>query len=188
MSPIEQYNSIIYFRQQYPLVKGECHHIIPKSLGGCNKKWNLVRLTPEEHIECHRLLTLIYATGEEHKRMCGAYACMLTTRKGVKVSPEEAARAHAFASEAAKGTHPKGEWKPGNVPWNKGMKMGPSPKRGTKASEETRRRQSERKKQNPVRYWLGKEGPTKGRHLTEEDKQKKREAALRRWAKVKGNN
>lgn len=34
----------------------ESHHIIPKSLGGSNKKENLVRLTAREHYICHLLL------------------------------------------------------------------------------------------------------------------------------------
>ena len=34
----------------------ERHHIVPKSLGGNNKKANLVRLTPREHFICHLLL------------------------------------------------------------------------------------------------------------------------------------
>jgi hypothetical protein len=38
----------------------EKHHIIPKSIGGSNKKENLVRLTPKEHFICHRLLCKIY--------------------------------------------------------------------------------------------------------------------------------
>jgi len=32
------------------------HHIIPRSLGGNNRKENLIRLTIEDHIEAHRLL------------------------------------------------------------------------------------------------------------------------------------
>lgn len=35
----------------------EKHHIIPKSLGGNNKKTNLVLLTYKEHFLCHLLLT-----------------------------------------------------------------------------------------------------------------------------------
>jgi hypothetical protein len=34
----------------------EKHHIIPKCLGGTNKKDNLIRLTAREHFICHRLL------------------------------------------------------------------------------------------------------------------------------------
>lgn len=35
----------------------EKHHIIPRSLGGSNKKDNLVALTAREHFVCHLLLT-----------------------------------------------------------------------------------------------------------------------------------
>ena len=34
----------------------ERHHIVPKSLGGSNKKENIVALTAREHFICHRLL------------------------------------------------------------------------------------------------------------------------------------
>jgi len=35
----------------------EKHHIIPKSMGGSNRKSNLVSLTAKEHFVCHLLLT-----------------------------------------------------------------------------------------------------------------------------------
>lgn len=38
----------------------ERHHIKPRSLGGSNKKENLVLLTAREHYVCHRLLVEIY--------------------------------------------------------------------------------------------------------------------------------
>jgi hypothetical protein len=38
-------------------VNYEKHHIIPKSLGGNNKKDNLISLTVKEHFICHLLLT-----------------------------------------------------------------------------------------------------------------------------------
>jgi len=53
------YNSIISNRKNNPLdISGykENHHIIPKSLGGSNKKENIVALTAKEHFICHRLL------------------------------------------------------------------------------------------------------------------------------------
>ena len=34
----------------------ERHHIIPRSLGGVDKKDNIVYLTATKHFECHRLL------------------------------------------------------------------------------------------------------------------------------------
>lgn len=37
----------------------EKHHIIPKSLGGSNKKENLVKLTAREHFVCHCILVNI---------------------------------------------------------------------------------------------------------------------------------
>jgi hypothetical protein len=38
----------------------EKHHIIPKCLGGSNKKDNIAKLTPEEHYLAHELLVKIY--------------------------------------------------------------------------------------------------------------------------------
>jgi hypothetical protein len=38
-------------------VAGEIHHIIPKSMGGVNRKSNYVKLTYKEHYICHLLLT-----------------------------------------------------------------------------------------------------------------------------------
>jgi hypothetical protein len=54
------YNSIITSAATRNFTDGrylEKHHIIPKSLGGTNKKSNLVFLTAREHFICHRLLT-----------------------------------------------------------------------------------------------------------------------------------
>lgn len=34
----------------------EVHHILPRSMGGCDKEDNLVKLTPREHYIAHRLL------------------------------------------------------------------------------------------------------------------------------------
>ena len=48
------------------VVYTEKHHIIPKSLGGSNKKNNIVSLTPREHFICHRLLTKM--TENDNKR------------------------------------------------------------------------------------------------------------------------
>ncbi len=56
----QKYYNIITEAQNKDRVKGEeyfeRHHITPKSLGGSNKKSNLVLLTPEEHYVCHSLL------------------------------------------------------------------------------------------------------------------------------------
>lgn len=39
----------------------ECHHIIPKSIGGTDDPENLILLTAKEHFVCHHLLTKIYS-------------------------------------------------------------------------------------------------------------------------------
>ena len=105
MTPLEEYNSIIHYRQQNPLPEseyGEVHHIIPKSCGGVNQKWNLVRLSLEEHIRCHKLLCQIYPTGKQHKSMTFAYARTLSA-KGHKITEKEAEERRAILQLNLKG-------------------------------------------------------------------------------------
>jgi hypothetical protein len=45
----------------------EEHHIIPKSLGGSNHKYNLVLLTPREHYIAHHLLVRMLSHTEKYK-------------------------------------------------------------------------------------------------------------------------
>lgn len=50
----------------------ERHHIIPKSIGGSNKKDNLVKLTAREHYVAHRLLVKMFeklADKQAYKKM-----------------------------------------------------------------------------------------------------------------------
>jgi len=54
----------------------ERHHIIPKSLGGTNKKDNLVVLSAREHFICHWLLTKM-VTGDDLRKMNHAIWRML---------------------------------------------------------------------------------------------------------------
>lgn len=50
----------------------ECHHIIPKSLGGGEEPENKVYLTPREHFVCHHLL-LKMLEGKSKQKMCYAF-------------------------------------------------------------------------------------------------------------------
>lgn len=50
----------------------ECHHIIPKSLGGGEEPENKVYLTPKEHFVCHHLL-LKMLEGKLKQKMCYAF-------------------------------------------------------------------------------------------------------------------
>jgi hypothetical protein len=73
------YNNIIFNRRQNPLnnsVYQEKHHIIPKSLGGSNKKENIVSLTAREHFICHRLLVKM-TEGKNKAKMSYAIRTMM---------------------------------------------------------------------------------------------------------------
>ena len=52
----------------------EKHHIIPKSLGGSNKKSNLVNLTAREHYICHKLLTKFTKNKNKKKMLLAVWA------------------------------------------------------------------------------------------------------------------
>lgn len=55
----------------------ETHHILPRCLGGKDSVINLVRLSPEDHVMCHYLLTLIYP---KCVPIHYAYQCMVNTK------------------------------------------------------------------------------------------------------------
>lgn len=75
MKYLKIYNEIIE-RAKNREIDGyvEKHHIVPKCVGGNNKKDNIVSLTPKEHYVCHRLLCEIYPNETKLKyafwRMC----------------------------------------------------------------------------------------------------------------------
>ena len=54
----------------------ERHHIVPKSLGGSNKKENIVALTAREHFICHRLLVKM-TSGRDKMKMSYAIRCLV---------------------------------------------------------------------------------------------------------------
>lgn len=51
----------------------EKHHIIPRCLGGSNKKDNIAKLTPREHFVCHRLLTKMTQGAVHYKMIYAAW-------------------------------------------------------------------------------------------------------------------
>lgn len=62
MNYVKIYNSLIE-RAKNRIIEGytECHHILPKCMGGDDSEDNLVQLTPEEHYVAHQLLVKIYS-------------------------------------------------------------------------------------------------------------------------------
>jgi len=63
----------------------EKHHIIPKSLGGTNKKENLVRLTAREHFISHLLLVRM-TSGADKAKMVNAALRLANDGKNRKVN------------------------------------------------------------------------------------------------------
>jgi hypothetical protein len=59
----------------------ESHHIIPKCLGGSNKKENLVLLTSREHFLCHWLLIKIYPDSKKLAHAFYRMCCMNNTKR-----------------------------------------------------------------------------------------------------------
>jgi len=64
----------------------EKHHIVPKSMGGSNKKVNLVALTPREHYIAHHLLYKIH----KNRSMAHAWFMMCHIRNNHKVTSRQA--------------------------------------------------------------------------------------------------
>lgn len=60
----------------------ERHHILPKSMGGKDRKGNIVYFTPHEHLVAHILLWKIY----RNKSMSHALWMMCHTRDGIRVN------------------------------------------------------------------------------------------------------
>lgn len=84
MNYLKLYNNIID-RAKTRTMEGykETHHIIPKSCGGTDDKFNLVDLTAKEHFICHLLLAKIYENDiVKHKKCVRAFIMMLVCESG----------------------------------------------------------------------------------------------------------
>ena len=80
------YYNIINKRLSNTISEGykENHHILPKSMGGSNKKSNMVFLTAKEHYICHHLL-YVFTKGQSKHKMAYAWN-MMRTRISIKTS------------------------------------------------------------------------------------------------------
>lgn len=81
------FNDSKYTKWYYSIIKNsnpsgytEKHHIIPKSLGGSNKKENLVELAAREHYIVHLLLMKMCVNKRDREKMAAAYQHMSKTR------------------------------------------------------------------------------------------------------------
>ena len=68
---------LAHAKDRKPTEYNEKHHMIPKCLGGSNKRNNIVLLTAREHFVCHWLLTKMVITQKHKYQMFNAFSCML---------------------------------------------------------------------------------------------------------------
>jgi len=121
----------------------EKHHIIPRCIGGTNRRENIVSLTAREHFICHLLLTKM-TTGKVKQAMCWAVGKFAQENKNQdrKFTSWEYQKIRENISLARKGTKHSEETRKkmsekrrGKSPWNKGVT-------GITHSEESNRKRS----------------------------------------------
>lgn len=122
----------------------ERHHVLPRCMGGSNKKENIANLTAREHFICHWLLTKFVSDTFYKKKMLNALGkfvrCSNVQERNLTSRQFEAARkAIAIANT---GRHYTKEMRQkmseagrGRIPWNKGMKQPCTEERKKKLSE-----------------------------------------------------
>lgn len=146
----------------------EKHHIIPKSLGGSNKKENIVPLKAREHFLCHYLLTKINPC---RQTWCALWKMVNEIRMEKRYIPSSI----VYEKTRIEFSKKISEYKVGRLMseearknMSRAKKGTTSPRRGIKLSDETKRKMSEAKK--------GKPSGREGKFLTEETKKKISEA------------
>lgn len=110
----------------------ESHHIVPRCLGGDNKKTNLVLLTAKEHYICH-LLLIKMTEGKARSKMCLGLKClsqMKNHKQHRKTTSRMFERFRIEANKAISENHARLSG-PANPQYGK-----PSPNRGVKMSDE----------------------------------------------------
>jgi hypothetical protein len=123
-----KYNQIVKHYKELDLKKSkdlytESHHVIPKSMGGTNKKENLVRVPGRVHFLLHWMLYRIYRT----KEMAFAWASMRMNRHNVRYTSRSFVYASRTYSESRVGHKHSAESKAkmsearkGKSSWSKG--------------------------------------------------------------------
>ena len=165
------YNRIIN-RARERILEGytERHHILPRCLGGNNKKENIVLLTPEEHYVAHQLLVKMHPGISKL-----VYAAMLMTQSsnGERAGNKLFGWIKKRLADARRGPHSEARKKK-NSEAQKGKKMSDesrakmsSSRKGVPKSEEQKRKASEAQI---------------GRKKTPEQIEKNRQAQLKVWA------
>lgn len=109
----------------------EQHHIIPKCMGGSNKKENLVMLTAREHFICHQLLARFVSNTFYKKKMLNAIGKFvqnndlqkrILSSRHYKIARESIAEANRGRIYTKDARQKMSNLAKGRIPWNKGMK------------------------------------------------------------------
>lgn len=78
---LKWYKNIIINRIKFPILIGENHHIVPRSMGGNNENENIVKLTPKEHYVCHLCLIKFTENLDYYKMLCAINSMSMRTLK-----------------------------------------------------------------------------------------------------------
>lgn len=173
----------------------EKHHIVPKCIGGSNKRENLVSLTPEEHYFAHQLLMKIYPNKSKL-----TYAAHAMSNMG-KIKQKEYAwikrKRAKVLSETRSGVNHPGFGKPGTMTGKKHTKEAlekmqtlrinknnmkkltgiHSPNFGKKRNEQSKLKM---KKPKPEGFGKGENNSNFGKHFSDKSKEKMRLKAKNR--------
>ena len=75
------YDQLMNKRKAEPASVGDMHHILPRSWGGTDDQFNLVRLLPREHFIAHLLLIKLASSSNEKRKMLYAVHRMIPRGK-----------------------------------------------------------------------------------------------------------
>jgi 5-methylcytosine-specific restriction endonuclease McrA len=187
------FNIIIKAKNREIFDYTENHHIIPKCLGGNNKKENLVKLTSREHFICHWLLTKMVENKKHKFQLWNAFSCMLyrnnkfqkrykiTSRKFENIKKEGSKiKSLKFSGKNNPMYGLKGNLHPAyGKKWTEEMKInGSNAHKGLVRSLESRLKQSEKTKGRKQTVEHIAKRIHKGRVVSEETKEKIRKSIL----------
>ncbi|ELM4095989.1 HNH endonuclease [Salmonella enterica] len=92
------------YRSRHNVKSGyETHHIMPRSLGGSDRPYNLVWLTPREHYTAHHLLARLFGGDQAYAWYRMSLPDQGSTGRSYTVTARQYATARAFLTEYLKG-------------------------------------------------------------------------------------
>ena len=144
----QEYLELIQENLNTPKISGktESHHILPRSMGGSNKKENLVNLSYSDHFRAHMLLVEC-TSGKAKSGMCFAISRMGGLKK--YKTPKEYERIRIIASkELSKRFSGKNHPFYGKKHSEKSKRMMSNSRTGLRHSEETKEKMSHWRRKN----------------------------------------